>query len=97
MPVKCLESKLSFYVPNDLKQFFYATNTVNLYPRSRSCQHRLCVRSHHKIYGTDSCAANEITDGAGGSSSILAINFDIPIQFSKTTSHQVLPETLIFP
>ena len=30
MPVKCLDSKFSFYILNDLKQFFYVTNNVNL-------------------------------------------------------------------
>ena len=30
MPVKCLESLFPFYIPSDLKQFFYVTNNVNM-------------------------------------------------------------------
>ena len=30
MPVKCLDSKFSFYILNDLKKFFYVTKNVNL-------------------------------------------------------------------
>ena len=30
MPVKCLDSKFSFYILNDFKKFFYVTKNANL-------------------------------------------------------------------